>query len=160
MNVDHILMTMNKSRVDYLLIGGMNFLLRHQPVLTFDVDIWVKDAPQNLAACERALVALEASWGPDDASWGPVARLSSGWLERQALFCLVTPHGALDIFRSVKGLQDWDACRARAVCGTTAAGITYAGLSDGDMLACQEALAEQERKLDRITVLRRALKKS
>ena len=33
MNVDHILKTLNAHEVAYLLIGGMNFLLRHAPVL-------------------------------------------------------------------------------------------------------------------------------
>ena len=34
MNIDHILQMFNASEVEYLLIGGMNFLLRHEPVLT------------------------------------------------------------------------------------------------------------------------------
>jgi hypothetical protein len=38
MNIDHILQTFNTCEVDYLLIGGMNFLLRHEPVLTYDID--------------------------------------------------------------------------------------------------------------------------
>jgi hypothetical protein len=37
MNVDEILRTLNQEHVDYLLIGGMNFLLRHLPELTYDV---------------------------------------------------------------------------------------------------------------------------
>ena len=48
MNVDEILRTLHDERVDYLLIGGMNFLLRHLPELTFDVDIWVRDDSGNL----------------------------------------------------------------------------------------------------------------
>jgi hypothetical protein len=38
MNVDEILGELGAAGVDYLLIGGMNFLLRHEPELTFDVD--------------------------------------------------------------------------------------------------------------------------
>ena len=48
MNVDHILRALHEEHVDYLLIGGMNFLLRHRPELTFDVDIWVRDDAENL----------------------------------------------------------------------------------------------------------------
>ena len=47
MNVDRILETFNRHEVAWLLIGGMNFLLRHKPVLTFDVDLWVDDTVQN-----------------------------------------------------------------------------------------------------------------
>lgn len=38
MNVDHILATFNAHRVDYILIGGVNFLLRHEPVTTYDIE--------------------------------------------------------------------------------------------------------------------------
>lgn len=159
MNVDHIFDTMNRHSVEYLLIGGFNFLLRHEPVLTFDVDFWIHDTPENRARCEQALAALEASWGADESSWGPVAALPKGWLERQTVFCLVTPHGAVDIFRTVRGLADWTASRARAVSGSTAAGTAYVGLSDEDMLETQEALDKQDRNLGRIGTLRRKLRK-
>jgi hypothetical protein len=52
MTVDQILETFNRRQAGYLLIGGMNFLLRHQPVLTFDVDLWVADTPENLRRTE------------------------------------------------------------------------------------------------------------
>ena len=35
MNVDEILRTLSQEQVDFLLIGGMNFLLRHLPELTW-----------------------------------------------------------------------------------------------------------------------------
>jgi hypothetical protein len=76
------------------------------------------------------------------------------WLRRQSVFCLTSPHGAIDIFREVAGLEgQWDACRARCSELRTATGISYAGLSDRDMLACQMALPESERRLDRIRYL-------
>ena len=49
MNVDEILRVFNECGVEYLLIGGMNFLLRHQPVLTYDIDLWIRDTPMNRA---------------------------------------------------------------------------------------------------------------
>lgn len=54
MNVDHILATFSKHNVASILIGGMNFLLRHAPVLTYDVDLWIEDTPENLDRCARA----------------------------------------------------------------------------------------------------------
>ena len=69
MNVDRILGALNEQCVDYILFGGMNFLLRHVPELTFDVDIWVRDNDANLElrfqvlsdehmlACQEALPA-------------------------------------------------------------------------------------------------------
>ncbi len=160
MNVDHILATLGEHEVAFILIGGMNFLLRHAPVLTYDVDLWIEDTPENLDRCERALADLQAEWGASDDDWEPVAEKRSGWLSRQSVFCLTSPYGAIDVFRSVRGLDPWTVCRGRARAEWTASGVGYLGLSDEDMLASQEALAEGERKPDRIRTLRDSLRRA
>lgn len=157
MNVDHILETLNRNQVAYLLIGGMNFLLRHAPVLTYDVDVWIEDTPENLRRCERALAELQAQWGASDDDWGPVADKPAGWLGRQPLFCLTSPHGSIDVFRSVKGLGPWAASRAKAQVGEMGGGVAFVGLSDADMLESQMALPEAERNQDRIRALKTVL---
>jgi hypothetical protein len=157
MNVDRILDTFNQHRVRYLLIGGMNFLLRHEPTLTYDVDIWIEDNEDNRGRCESALTDLQAEWGPTDDTWQRVAEFDSNWLEAKAVFCLMSPYGAIDIFRSVRGLDDWQLCWDRAVDESTQAGISFRGLSDDDMLRCQLALAEGERKQSRIRALETAI---
>jgi hypothetical protein len=153
MNVDRILDTLNRHQVAYILIGGMNFVFRHAPQTTFDVDLWIDDTTENLSRCEKALGELQAQWGISEADWDAVADKPSGWLTRQAIFCLTSPSGSIDIFRTVKGLESWAASRARAYPGQTAAGTNFFGLSDEDMLQCQMALPENERKLDRIRLL-------
>ena len=45
MNIDRMLEALQECRVQFLLLGGVNFLLRHEPVLTYDLDV--------LIACER-----------------------------------------------------------------------------------------------------------
>jgi len=157
MNVDHILETLNARRVDYLLIGGVSFLLRHAPVLTYDVDLWIEDTPENLRRCETALGQLEAEWGTSENDWGPVAEKTSGWLGRQGVFCLTSPYGAIDVFRSVKGLGTWAASRAEAVEGKTGGGTAFVALSDEDMLRCQLALPKAEQNRQRILELRKVL---
>ena len=157
MDIDLILDAMNRHHVAYLLLGGVNFLLRHTPVVTFDVDLWIADTPENLASCEHALAEVGATWGPTENQWQPVADLKSGWIARQSVFCMTSPHGPIDIFRSVRGLDDWATCRSRAEAGTTAAGTPYLGISDRDMLQCQLALPEPERKLDRIRILEKSI---
>jgi hypothetical protein len=156
MNVDHILRTFNGEEVEYLLIGGMNFLLRHEPVLTYDIDFWIRDTAANLARSDTALRQLDASWGPTEDAWRPIAE-QAGWLARQSVFCLTSPVGAIDIFRTVTGLTSWEACRERAVFGQTAAGVEYRGLCDEDMIACQLALPEGQRRQTRIESLRQAI---
>lgn len=137
----------------------MNFLLRHKPVLTYDVDLWVEDREENLRRCEAALAALEAEWGGSDADWGKVAQRASGWLGTQSVFCLTSPHGAIDIFREVRGLRNWREARGRALNERTTSGIPYWGLADEDMLRCQQVLDEPHRNRDRIATLQEALKR-
>lgn len=155
MNVDGILHAFNECGVEYLMIGGMNFLLRHQPVLTYDLDVWIRDTPANVARCDMALQALGASWGPTEDSWKKVAD-QPGWLSRQSVYCLTSDSGAIDVFRAVRGLPSWEEANARAYAGVTAGGVAYRGLGDEDMIACQLALPEGLRRHDRIAVLRRA----
>ncbi len=154
MNVDGILEAFRRRQVMAILIGGMNFLLRHQPVLTFDVDLWVKDTDENLIKTADALRDISAQWGRDENSWGPVPS-GFNWLRSQSVFCLTSPYGAIDIFLEVRGLEgQWAVCRDRCFEAATAAGTYFASLSDRDMLACQMALPEGERKLDRVRYLK------
>lgn len=160
MNVDHILLVFWQHRVAFILIGGMNFLLRHQPIVTFDVDFWIDDNAENRRRCEHALADLRAEWGESESDWGPVATREPGWLDRQGVFCLTTAFGSVDIFRGVSGLGTWSESRTRSFVSSTASGVEYAGLCDEDMLKCQYALLEGERKLDRIRVLEDAIRRS
>jgi hypothetical protein len=157
MNQERIFECFNRHGVNYLLIGGMNMLLRHGGNLTYDVDLWIEDTEENRLRCHRALVELEVTWGRSDADWGPVAQKSPTWLEGQGVLCLLSAAGAIDIFRSVEGLPSWAECRQRAVETKTAKGIAFLALSDEDMLKCQTALPEKEQKQDRIRLLKQIL---
>ena len=157
MNVDRILAALNEEKVDFLLIGGMNFLLLHVPELTFDVDIWVRDSPPNLESLNHSLLALGAAWGPTESTWADVPS-DFRWLLRQSVYCLTTQHGALDVFREVRGLEGrYSECRDRSMSTTTSAGIPFLGLSDEDMLTCQEVLPPADQKLSRMQRLREAI---
>ncbi len=158
MNVDAVLTTLGERQVEYLLIGGMNFLLRHQPVLTFDIDVWINDTDANRSRCEQALVDMQAEWGPTEAEWRAVSTFAPGWLRRQSMFCLTTIHGALDVFRVLPGLSSWLMSAATAVECRTSFGTACMGLCDADMLRCQEALEENDRKQDRMAFLRNQLR--
>ncbi len=158
--IDEVLNVLNNQGVDYILIGGINFLLHHEPIATFDIDFWIEDSDENRARCHAALVLLGASWGPDDEQWREVKDLPTSWLTRQGVFCLTSRHGWIDLFRAVKGLGSWSDSRQRARTGVTAKGTAYVGLSDEDMLQCQLALPEEERKLDRVRVLKSALQRN
>ncbi len=157
MNVDQIFSMMNQHGVRYLLIGGMNFMLRHRPLLTYDVDLWIEDTESNCRQCELALAAIDAEWGSTEENWGPVGLLQPGWLQRQAVFCLHSPQGAVDIMRAVAGMTDWQDAWQRGIDEQTKSETAYRGLSDADMLACQLALAESERRSERTSYLQKLL---
>ena len=156
MQVDLIVQTMVKHGVEFLLIGGMNFMLRHEPELTFDIDFWIDDTPENRAACEKALGALGAEWGPTESEWGPVAP-KVGWLSTQGVFCVTSPYGSIDIFRSVTGLGSWQESKRNAVPITTVGGASCWGINDKDLLACQTGLPTHLRKVKRVEYLKRQL---
>ena len=158
MNVDQIFEIFNRHQVRFLLIGGMNFYLRHEPVTTLDVDLWIEDSPENRRRSEIALSDLHASWGETESAWEDVAHKPPGWLDRQSMFCLLSPAGALDVFRHVRGLDDWERSFENAIRETTPGSVRYHGLADEDMLRCQLALDDHQRKQDRVTFLQKVVK--
>ena len=160
MNIDLILNKLNERQVAYLLIGGVNFMLRHQPISTGDIDVWIEDSEENRRHCELAVAELGAEWGRTDGDWGPVASLPPGWLATQGMFCMSTPAAPLDVFRSVPGLGSWQECRLRAVRGATENGTPFLGISDSDMLECQLALNPGVQKQDRIRYLQNIIESS
>jgi hypothetical protein len=153
MNIDAVLQAMNRYGVNYLLIGGMNFMLRHKPLLTYDIDLWIEDTSENRQNCDKALRELNAEWGATPDLWGPVSNLPKDWLSRQSVFCLTTAYAAVDIMRSVAGLADWHASRRNSILEQTKAGTPYFGLSDADMLQCQMTLEAHLRKSERVSIL-------
>ena len=157
MDVDRILRTFHNAGVEYVLICGMNFFLVHKPVATFDVDLWIADEVNNRAKVHDALTELKAevSFSTKGDDLALVEDLpSSAWLERAAVFCLNSPHGAIDIFRSVRGLEpDYQTLRGRFVRRATPSGVPFQSLPDDLMIAYQLALPEPERKRDRLRAL-------
>jgi hypothetical protein len=157
MNIDKMLQSLNASETDFLVIGGVNFMFRHSPELTFDLDIWVRDNDNNLVRLNTALRELGAEWGQTDETWGPVPE-SARWLKSQGVYCLITREGALDVFREVRGLEgQYDQCAKAAYDARTKGGLLYRGLSDEHMLQTQLVLPPGEQKPARIAALRKAL---
>ena len=158
MNIDHVLQTLAYHEVDYLLIGGVNFMLRHEPEITYDIDIWIADNTANLEKTIKFLKAIDAEWGATEDEWKPVPDTTT-WLTLQSVFCLTSPIAAIDIFRQVKGLENrFGECKANSISAMTASGIPYQALSDQHMLEAQLALPENQQKTGRIEALNKAIK--
>jgi len=157
MDVDRILSAFNDEHADYILIGGMNFFLNHAPVVTFDIDLWISDVPSNIDATHRALASLnaEASFDRKGDDWRRVSELGgSGWIRRQGVHCLNSPHGPIDIFLSVPGLgSEFTVLKPACPIRKTPGGVAYRSLNDDGMIRCQLALPAGIRKLDRLRAL-------
>lgn len=157
MNVDLILSTFRRHEADFVLIGGMNFFLVHSPVTTFDVDLWVKDDGETHRRVHHALaeLAAEVSFSPKGDDWQLVGDLADeSWLRRSAVFGLNSPPGAVNVSRSVTGLDEGYAVLAPTCpLRRTPTGIEFRSLSDELMIKCQLALPKAVRKLDRLRAL-------
>jgi hypothetical protein len=154
MNIDAMLSGLNDADVRYLLIGGVNFMINHEPQLTYDLDVWIDDGEENHGRLVRALRAMGAEWGRDEASWGPVPTGVS-WLREQPVYCLTTKFGPLDVFRRVPGMEEFESAWERGYDRKTASGVPVRCLSDADMLACQLALPDEFRRMDRVRYFQR-----
>ena len=152
-----VLRTFQDHEVEFLLIGGMNFFLAHQPVSTQDIDVLIEDSVENRRRCELALAAMDAEWGKGDSDWGYVRDKATGWLSQQHVFCLLTKFGPLDVFRSVKGVRSFHEAKDRASVKPLGDGINVSLLSAKDLLECQLVLPEGSRRLDRVAYLKRLL---
>ncbi len=154
-----IFQTLDLHGVDYLLIGGLNFFLLHQPVSTQDVDVLIRSSPDNVSRCESALCDMKAEWGSSDDDWELVCNKPSGWLNKQDVFCLLTKFGPLDIFLSVPGIESFDSAKHRAIKYSYSSSNASHLVSAFDLLACQLAIPEQYRRRDRVKYLEELLQK-
>jgi len=104
MNIDRVLQSLAKNEVNYLFIGGVNFLLRHAPEITYDIDVWIADKPKNLERTVSFLKSINAEWGATEDDWKPVPDTTT-WLTLQPVFCLTSPIAAIDISGKLRGLK-------------------------------------------------------
>jgi hypothetical protein len=144
---------MNTNRVSYLLVGGLNYFLRHKPVTTQDIDLFIDDTPQNRQHCEDALIELDAEWGRRDEDWGDVSAKPKGWLSGQSVFCLLTQFGPVDIFLSIPGIPCFSEALQRSELFEIDPSSQVRLISTEDLLACQLAIPEVYRKRERIAHL-------
>ncbi len=144
---------LNISGVSYLLVGGLNYFLRHKPVTTQDIDLFIDDSPQNRQLCEIALIEIGAEWGRRDEDWDKVSAKPKGWLSGQSVFCLLTRFGPVDIFLSLPGIPSFSEALLRSVSFEIDQSTQVRLISTEDLLACQLAIPEVYRKQERIAHL-------
>jgi hypothetical protein len=156
-NYRRVMVEMNRNHVSFLLVDGLNYFLVHRPVATQDIDLLIENTVTNRLACERALIALGAEWGKRDEEWGPVEEKKSGWLWGQSVFCLLTTCGPVDIFLSLPEIPDYSEAVERSLLHSIEKDLQINLISAYDLLECQLAIPESNRKVERMRHLREIL---
>jgi hypothetical protein len=156
-NYRRVMMEMNRNHVSFLLVGGLNYFLAHKPVSTQDIDLLIENSATNRLACEQALIALGAEWGKRDEDWEPVKEKRSGWLWGQSVFCLLTTSGPVDVFLSLPGIPSYSEAMKRSLLHSIEEDLQINLISAYDLLQCQLAIPESNRKIERMRHLREIL---
>ena len=104
------LRSLNEAQVEYLVVGGYAVIFHGHPRTTGDIDVWVRQSPENAA---RLVTALR-SFGFDVPDLVPDLFLVDGRIVRMGL-----PPNRVEVMTSVSGLtfesawgrretSDWD----------------------------------------------------
>ncbi len=102
LNLEKLIENLHKSKIEYILIGGMAALAHGAPVFTFDLDIVHKRSDGNLEKIKDLLISLDAyQRRPDDLKLKP----DFDALKGTGHMLLSTRFGPMDILGKIeKGL--------------------------------------------------------
>jgi hypothetical protein len=147
-----LLAGLDRSYVDYVLIGGLARVLRGSDELTSGVDICPALKGENPARLQRALAELDAYRSDRKA-----LRLDEESLRGEAVVPLRTRHGELKIVPEPAGTRrGWEDLRRDATREHIGAGLRPSVASVADLARMAAALG-RERDLERLPELRRIM---
>jgi predicted nucleotidyltransferase len=112
LDVGRILSALAEHEVEYVIVGGLAVQTHGHVRTTFDIDIYPRPSPSNLARLADALNTLEAR------VLNPCAEnvtIDAGTLPRATLWQFATRHGALDVLLDAPGAPAYEELRARAL---------------------------------------------
>ena len=104
--------SLQKHEVKYLLVGGFAIAFHGYIRATHDLDLWIKDAPENIQRFKKALVERGVK--------GIESMRSDEWAVGFTEFLVGDPGFKVEPLKSLKILRerDFDNCFERAVDGT------------------------------------------
>ncbi len=132
-----------RAGVRYLIVGGFAVSFHARPRSTKDIDLWVDGAPENLAACARALRAFGAPASLSDAveKLGPTDVVYFG-----------SPPVRVDVLRTIEGVEFADAWARRVTDEWD--GIPVAVISADDLLRNKRAVGRPQDLIDAAAIER------
>lgn len=102
---------LQKNEVKYLLVGGFAIAFHGYIRATHDLDLWIKDAPENIQNFKKALIERGVK--------GIESMRSDEWAVGFTEFFVGDPGFKIEPLKSLKILREWDfdICYSRAVDG-------------------------------------------
>lgn len=110
--------TLNKLKIDYLVVGGLAVNFHGIPRMTYDIDLMILLEPQNI----RKLVAKLSQWGykpqaPVDPQDLADESIRKSWIQEKRLvafnlYCETLPIGEIDLV--IKSPIPYEKLKARA----------------------------------------------
>lgn len=101
----HLLQTLSRHQVEYILVGGVCAVLHGAPVSTFDIDLVHARTEKNISNLLTALEELDARFR-DPA--GRVLRVTLSHLESAGHQLLITSAGPLDLLGEIGAGRSFD----------------------------------------------------
>lgn len=132
--------TLNKYRVEYIMVGGFAVNMNGYIRATADADIWLKDTPENRKNFREAY----ATAGYGDLPSLETTEFAPGWTQYYIAGGLV-----LDIMTSMKGLEgkSFEECLNKARIADLD-GVRVPFLHMNDLLANKKAVGRPKDQLD------------
>ena len=135
-----ILEALQRSQVDYVVIGGVAATLHGSPLPTRDLDICPSRVAENLERLARALREMDARLrvGSDEPNGIPFP-CEGPFLAQKNVWNLVTRFGALDLAFEPAGTGGYESLEPRAAHYELGGGLTVATAALEDVIRSKEA---------------------
>lgn len=151
-----ILRTLERHRVQYILIGAAAARVAGAPVVTEDIDITPAADRSNLERLAAALRELGARLRNAKDTRGMPFPIDADMLRTTALWTLTTRHGDLDIAFTPSGTRGYDDLHREAARTRLGPGVRVEVASLRDVIRSKEA-AGRDKDLAQLPILRRTL---
>jgi hypothetical protein len=149
----HILHTLSKYEVEYIIVGGVCAVLHGAPISTFDIDIVHSREPSNLKRLLKALEELEAYYR-DPA--GRIIKPEESNLSSPGHHLLMTKGGPLDLLGEIAKGRDYEELLKNTIILKISENLEVRLLNLETLIETKEETA-QEKDIAVLPILRRTL---
>lgn len=125
-----LLRSFNEEQADYLIVGGYAVMKYTEPRFTKDLDVWVRNSPENAAKVYRALAKFGAPIEKDGLS-------PADFAGRDLTYQIGVEPVRIDILTHISGVEFPDAWRNRVP--SIIFGVPVNFISLGDLIANKRA---------------------